>query len=267
MSQNPRSQPQPEPRDPGQGTPVPFSAPVPGRPSRRSAIAAAAAAAAIVVVAATLVAASSAASHGVSTTRAIFVSTGAVGTVDLRGAPGQVTIIGTSASRVTLTGQLHWTGSAPVATTFLDRATGVLHLSYRCAAASPCTENYRLAVPRHTAVSLRQPSGQVVLSGLAGPLSIAAASVDVSATALRCPSLVAAITSGHLSATFAAPPRRVSITLTSAQATLRLPGSVAYAVSSQVTSGYVSVGIPHASNATRTVAVRIDSGELQLLTS
>jgi hypothetical protein len=42
----------------------------------------------------------------------------------------------------------------------------VLSLTSRCAAGSPCTENYRLTVPAHTAVVLDQTSGHVVVSGL-----------------------------------------------------------------------------------------------------
>jgi hypothetical protein len=173
--------------------------------------------------------------------------------------------VGADTGQVRLTGQLDWTRHAPVV---VDRRTDggrVLSLSYRCAAASPCTGTFRLVVPRHTAVVLRQPSGHVIMSGLAGPLRITARSVDISATGLRSPSLVAAITSGHLGATFAAAPRQVGITLTSAQATLWLPASAAYAVSQQVTAGYVHVGIPQAAASARTVTATVSSGELELL--
>jgi hypothetical protein len=122
-------------------------------------------------------------------------------------------------------------------------------------------------VPRHTAVVLSQPSGHVIVSGLAGPLRISAASVDLSATGLSSPSLQAEITSGHLSATFAAAPRQASLTLIASQATLSLPGSVAYAVSDQITSGYVHVGIPVTSGAAHAVTARVLSGELDLLAS
>jgi hypothetical protein len=199
------------------------------------------------------------------TNRTVSVTALAVGTVDLQGVPGQLAIVGTSTNRVELTGQLHWAGRAPVVRTRLDHATRVLHLSYRCAAASPCTENYRLIVPRRTATVLRQPSGHVVLSDLAGPLRITAGSVDISAAGLRSPALAAAIVSGHLSASFATPPRHVSITLTSAQATLHLPARVPYAVSSRVASGYVHIAIPQGGGGSRTVTDRINSGELELL--
>lgn len=227
---------------------------------------------AVVVVAAVLVviAAASAAGGGAAgpggTTRAVSVTEGAVGTVDLQGVPGQVRIVAVNGGGVRLTGQLHWTGHAPHTVARVGR-DHVLWLSYRCAAASPCTENYRLVVPRRTAIVLRQPSGHVLISGLAGTLRITAASVNISAAGLRCPALAAVITSGHMSATFAAAPRRVSVTLTSAQATMRLPVTASYAVRSQVTSGYVHVGIPQDAAADRSVSALIDSGELELLPS
>jgi hypothetical protein len=254
--------PHPQSGDPGQGAPAPGSR----RLAWRSA---AFLAGAVALVAVTAAAAASARgdSHGTGgMTRTVSVTAGSVRTVDLEAVPGQLTIVGVAGGRVTLTGQLDWTGHAPVATTQLVRAH-LLRLSYRCAQASPCTANWRLAVPWHTAIELRQPAGHVVVSGLAGPLRITARSVDVSATGLSSPWLQAAITSGHLDAAFDAPPRRVSVSLTSAQATLSLPGTAAYAVSAQVTAGYVHVGIPEAASATHTVTARVVSGELELLAS
>jgi hypothetical protein len=193
----------------------------------------------------------------------VSVTAGSVTAVDLQGVPGQLTIVAAATGRVTLTGHLDWTGRA-AATGTESSARRVLHLSYRCGAASPCTADLRLVVPRRAAITLRQPSGHVVMSGLAGPLRITASSVDVMATGLRCPSLHAAISSGHLGAWFAGAPRQVSIALTSAQATLWLPGDAPYAVTDQVTSGFIHVGVPQASGARRAVTARIVSGELDL---
>lgn len=217
------------------------------------------------------VAASAAAAHGgrhsTPGTSTVSVSAGSVRTVDLHAVPGQLTIVGSSAGRIALSGQLDWSGgSAPAASSRLVN-DHLLRLFYRCAAGSPCTAKWRLVVPRHTAVILSQPSGHVAVSGLAGPLRITATSVDVSATRLSSPSLQAAITSGHLGAAFAAPPRQVSLSLISSQATLSLPGSVAYAVSDEVTSGYVHVGVPVADSASHTVTASVLSGELDLLAS
>jgi hypothetical protein len=201
------------------------------------------------------------------TTRAVLVTASRVSAVDLHGVPGQLTIVGTGSGQVMLTGELHGTGGAPAIETRLERATGVLVVSIRCASAGPCTENLRLVVPGTTGAGVWQPGGRILVTGLAGPLRITASSVDISAGGLRSAVLAAVITNGHLSAAFAAPPRRVSITLASAQATLRLSAGVAYRVTQQVTSGYLRVGIPQAASATRTVTARIDSGELELLPS
>jgi hypothetical protein len=89
--------------------------------------------------------------------------------------------------------------------------------------------------------------------------------VDISATGLRSPVLAAAITSGHLSATFLSPPRQLGVTLLSAQATVRLPTGSAYRLSQQVTSGYLHAGVPQSPSASRTISAQITSGELDLI--
>ena len=198
-------------------------------------------------------------------TRAVNVTVSHVATIELQGVSGQLAIAGTTAGQVALTGQLNGTGGAPVIESRLDRASGVLAVDIRCAHASPCTQNLRLAVPAATSAIVRQPGGRVVVTDLAGPLRITAANVDISATGLRSHDLAATITNGHLSAAFTAPPCQVSIALTSAQATLRMPTSAAYRVSQQVMSGYIRVAVPQAYSDTHTVTARIDSGELQLL--
>jgi hypothetical protein len=231
------------------------------------------AAAALIVVALIVVVAATQSAGGTGPgpapgTRSVseMVTAGPAGVVDLEGVPGQLTITGSDTGQVRLTGQLHWSGHAPATSVRTDTAARALHLDYVCATGSPCTEDYRLSVPAHTAVVLSQPSGHVVIAGLSAPLRITAGSVDVSATALRSPSLTATITSGHLAAAFAAAPRRVSLVLTSAQATLHLPAvTPGYQISQQVASGYVHVGVPRAVTSAHQVSAQISSGELELL--
>lgn len=218
-----------------------------------------------VVVLTIVLAAAARDGHGASDTRTVSVAADSVHTVDLQGPPGQLTIAAVRTSRVTLSRPVHWTGHSGVIVTGPRLADGVLHLAYRCAAHSPCTGRLRLVAPQRCGIVLRQPSGHVTVSGLAGPLRITARSGDISAAGLRSPSLTAVITSGHLSAWFASAPSRVSLTLVSAQATLHLPANAPYRVSQQVTSGYVHTGIPQASNAKRTITARVNSGELELL--
>jgi hypothetical protein len=232
-------------------------------------------AAGLAAVAATVVVVSSAAADGrpplVTTgggsgSRSVALTSGPVRKVELIGLAGKLTVTGTAGDRAGLTGPVQWNGSAaPQITSRFDRLTGTLKLTSSCAAGSPCTADWRLTVPRRASLVLFQPSGQVTLAGLAGPVRIGAASVDISATGLRSPSLVAYIGSGHLAADFAAPPGRLAVTLASAQATIHLPDSVRYAVTSNVTSGYLQNGIPTSATAARTISVRIASGEVSLL--
>ena len=220
----------------------------------------------VAVVVLTIVLAAAARDRGPGDTRNVSVAADSVRTVDIQGPPGQLTITAVRTSRVTLSGPVHWTGRSAVIVNGPRLVDGVLHLAYRCATHSPCTGHLRLVVPRHCGIALAQPSGHVIVTGLAGPLRITARSADISAAALRSPSLVASITSGHLSAWFVSPPGRLGLTLVSAQATVHLPADAAYRVSQQVTSGYLHAGIPQASTAKRTITARIDSGELELLT-
>ena len=204
---------------------------------------------------------------GQATTRQISVSAAPVRTVYLHNAPGQLTIVGAAGGGVRLTGQLRWTGRPPQRSSSVNRATQVLRLSYRCAVGSPCTGNYRLVVPARTAVILSQPSGRVILDGLAGPLRITAANVNVTGIGLRSPALAATITSGQLTASFATAPQQLSVALNFAQASLYLPGNARYAVGAQVASGNVQVGVPQSASSGHTVTVRINNGQLQLLPS
>lgn len=203
---------------------------------------------------------------------AVSVNAASVSTVVFDGPPGQLSITGepgnaAHASQVSLTGQVHWVPGHRAAVAIGPRQSGhVLRLGYRCAAGSPCTGHLRLTLPQHTALVLDQPSGHVVLYRLAGRVRITASSVDVAASALRSPVLTAVITSGHLSATFVSPPRRLGVTLLSAQATVRLPAGTAYRLSQQVTSGYLHAGVPQSPSANQTISAQITSGELELVT-
>ena len=200
-------------------------------------------------------------------TRVVRVSFGHAGSVNLRGVPGQLAIVGTGPGKVTLTGEVQGTRDVPVVATRLDPAADVLVVSVRCASADPCAENLRLAVPADTGIVVEQSAGQVAVADLAGSLSVTGSHLNVTASGLRSPSLTAVIVSGHLGAAFTVPPQQLSITLTSAQAAVQLPGHVAYRVNQRVMSGYIQATIPQASSATRTVNAQLRSSELELLAS
>jgi hypothetical protein len=197
-------------------------------------------------------------------TRAVLFTASRVASVDFQGVPGQLVIAGTGSGQLTLSGQVRANGT-PSVETRLDRATGALTVSVRCPSAVACTQDLRLVVPGNASTTVRQPSGRVVATGLAGPLAVTAANAEVSVSGLRSDSLTAAITNGRLSAAFSVPPRQVAVSLASAQATIRLPASAAYRVTGKFSSGFLRVAVPQASDADRTVTVHVKSSELELL--
>jgi hypothetical protein len=196
--------------------PAPLSGPNPPPPARPAAYprwriaALVIGAAAIAVIAFVLVAARTPADGG--DTAAVSVHADAIRTVSVQDVPGQLTITGVPGSQVTMTGQLHWTGRLAAVSVPPRPAGHLLRLVYRCAAGSPCTANLRLTVPPRTAIVLHQPGGHVVLAGVAGALRITVRNGDIQASGLRSPALAASVASGHLSATFLAPPHRVAVT-------------------------------------------------------
>jgi ribosomal protein S27AE len=260
---------------PGTGQPLPVAPAEPLRRARRRAsfigLSVALAAAGVAATAALLTAgdpgATGMAAAQVSTTRAIQFTASHARRIDFQGVTGRLVIVGTGPGKVIMTGQLHGDGGTPALQTRFDRASGTLTVSVRCPPAAQCTQDLRLAVPPDTGTAVRQPGGRVVVTDLDAPLRITATNVDISASGLRSADLAAVVTSGHLSAAFATPPRQVSISLDSAQATLRLPGRVAYRVTREVMSGHLRGAIRQAGNATHIVNARIDSGELELLPS
>jgi hypothetical protein len=240
------------------------------RRSPRTILAVAACALAVLVVAAVLVAmrpspAASAPGRSKGPIGQVSVTAAQVATVIFQGVPGKLSVVGTSTTKVSLTGQLRWSGHSPVAVTRLERGDHTLLLSYRCAVASACTENFRLTVPAGDAITLSQSSAQLTLSGLAGQVSVMAANVLIIATGLRTTTLVASVTSGTLTASFDAPPSLVNVTLVSAQGTLRLPAGTAYQVSQQVADGNITVAVPRAGTADHRVIAHVTSGDLDLL--
>jgi hypothetical protein len=196
--------------------------------------------------------------------RQVSVTAAHVTSVIFEGVPGKLSVIGTGTTRVSLTGQLRWTGRPPLTATRFEDGGRVLLLSYRCVA---CTEDFQLTVPYGEAVTLNQSSARLTLTGLTGAISITATNVAVIATGLRTTALVASITSGTLTAGFEVAPSLVDVTLRSAQCTLRLPVSVRYQVSQRVADGNVTIAVPQGGTAANRVIAHVTSGDLELLAS
>jgi hypothetical protein len=194
-----------------------------------------------------------------------------VKTVELDGFNGKVTIGADGSAQIAATAQPVNGDVAPGLEFHLDSSTHVLTLACydqqtgKGPIACPATE-YKVSIPAGIGVTLHLLNGQASLTALSGPVSITAASAYVDAEGLKTSDFNAAIANGTLNATLVTAPANVEVSVTSAQATLHLPGTVDYNVQQQTTSAYVQVGIPQSAQSTHNVLAKADSGEISLVT-
>jgi hypothetical protein len=195
-----------------------------------------------------------------------------VKTVVLDGFNGKVTVGVDGSAQVSATAQPVNGNQAPGLEFHLDAATQVLTLAcfdeHSGKGPIPCpASEYKVSVPAGMGLTLHLLNGQASLTGLSGPVSITASSAYAQAQGLRTPDFTATITNGTLAASFTSAPAHVSVSVTSAQATLHLPATASYRVRQQATSAYVQVSIPQSATATHSVLATADSGEISLLSS
>jgi hypothetical protein len=189
-----------------------------------------------------------------------------VSSVDLNGINGTLTVGLSSTTQVSATAEPANGHPAPGLTFRQDATTHVLTLA--CSTTPTCpTTTYTVLVPAHVGVTLHEVSGQATLSDLSGPVSITASSADTTVQGLRTTDFAATIISGTLSATFATPPTHVSVSVTSAQASLLFPSNATYDVEKQTVSADIQVAIPQSPTSTHTVQVSATSGTINLATN
>jgi hypothetical protein len=193
-----------------------------------------------------------------------------VNTVDLTGINGTLTVGASNTPQITATAEPANGHPAPTLTFHQNAATHVLTLT--CASSNSTTptcptSTYTVLVPAHMGVTLHEVSGQATLTNLSGPVSITASSANTTVQDLRTTDFTATIISGTLSATFATPPTHVSVSVTSAQASLLFPSNATYDVQKQTVSADIQVAIPQSPTSTHTVQVSATSGTINLATN
>jgi hypothetical protein len=189
-----------------------------------------------------------------------------VNTVDLTGINGTLTVGASNTPQITATAEPANGHPAPTLTFRQDATTHVLTLT--CSTTPTCpTSTYAVLVPAHMGVTLHEVSGQATLTNLSGPVSITASSANTTVQGLSTTDFTATIISGTLSATFATPPTHVSVSVTSAQASLLFPSNATYDVQKQTVSADVQVAIPQSPTSTHTVQVSATSGTINLATN
>jgi hypothetical protein len=169
-----------------------------------------------------------------------------------------------------------WVGSRPTPS-FSDRG-GRIDLQDDCHAAiglaasifafhDPCSVTYRITIPAGQAVRLDDGSGDIVLTGLKGPVTATTGSGDVSADDLGGPSVRLASGSGDVSATFSHAPATLRATAGSGDVSLAVPGGT-YRVRASTGSGDRSVeGLTQSDNAALSIDAHTGSGDISIARS
>ncbi|MFJ4410950.1 hypothetical protein [Streptomyces sp. NPDC088910] len=133
--------------------------------------------------------------------------------------------------------------------------------------AGSCDGDLTLTVPEKTGLRLRQTSGETLLEGLGGRLTVNVASDRLTAHALHASHADFAVTSSSADLGFSAPPDTLAVVTTSASTAVRLPvpSGDAYAVTTAATSADVQVKVPNRDGAAHRVALTVHSGSLAVL--
>ncbi len=88
-----------------------------------------------------------------------------------------------------------------------------------------CGARFQVAVQARLPVVIDGGGGSVQLRGLSGPVRVSTAAGDITASALRSPTVRVTSSQGNADVGFAAAPRFVDISCTSGSATARVPVS------------------------------------------
>jgi hypothetical protein len=134
---------------------------------------------------------------------------------------------------------------------------------------APCAGALAITVPQHTALRLRQTSGETDLQGIGGDLSVTVASDRLTAAGLRSPTAAFAVISSSADLQFALPPDQLSAQVSSSSTTVGLPvsGGDTYAVTMSAASADVQVQVPQDAGSAHRVGITTVSGSVDLLPS
>ncbi|WP_031518265.1 hypothetical protein [Streptomyces sp. NRRL F-5123] len=231
------------------------------RPTRRAALIAGASA----VVLGVVLALALGGGHGSVRPLPGFRAAG-VRTVVLDGVSGTVRVTADDDAR-DVTGSFHRPDGRPAALRGSTSDGGVLALDCPDGGGrpQPCAGALTLVLPAHTGLRIRQTSGEAVLDGLGGDLSLDASSIRLTTRDLRPAHAAVTVVSGSADLGFSAAPAGLDVHATSASVAVRLPRTDGgYAVTTSKTSADVQVGVPQDPTAAQRVGLTVTSGSLSV---
>jgi len=200
--------------------------------------------------------------------------TGPVRTLVVNAHVGGVRVTGGDSATISVTEHISFRHTVPVTTH--RAAAGTLTLDSNCPAGETCGVGYDIRVPRAVTVQVSDSVGTIWLSSLSGQVTAHTDAGDVDLASVSGPvsltSLAGSITgqnvssasaslrvlAGKIEVTFSAAPATLTATATAGSVTLRVPGSVPYAVDASTSVGSTQVGVirsaasPHAITASAT---------------
>jgi hypothetical protein len=218
---------------------------------------------------------------GVHTVRSRHVTREAPARLVVSIGSGDLTVRPGPAGQVSEQRVLTWTGREPVVTESF--AGGTLTITSRCPSSAhrACGADITLSVPAGVALQAQLASGDVAVSGLRGPVSLAATSGDLRLSRLSGPlrlrsdsgdivgealasaQVDAADNDGDVSLAFAAVPARVSATSDAGDVSVdvpRRPGG--YSVRAATAAGDRTVSVGQDAASTRAIIATSDAGDV-----
>ncbi|MEV4101285.1 DUF4097 family beta strand repeat-containing protein [Nonomuraea sp. NPDC049649] len=193
--------------------------------------------------------------------------TGTVTALQVAADDGTIEVIESDRQGVRVTEKHTWSGDRPPQASHEVKG-GTLVLAYTCpsgwGALVHCDVDYTVEIPRGLRVKAETDSGAVTLRDLSGEVEASSDSGRIEATGLSSGRVVAGTDSGGIALTFAAPPEKVETRSDSGSSVVRVPEGP-YDITATTDSGGRRIDAAHEAGAPRTIDVRSDSGDVDVL--
>ncbi|HUL26897.1 MAG TPA: DUF4097 family beta strand repeat-containing protein [Streptosporangiaceae bacterium] len=193
---------------------------------------------------------------------------------------GGVRVTGGNAATISVTEHISYRGTVPATTH--RAAAGTLTLASTCPQLETCSVGYVIRVPRPVTVRVNDRVGTIRLQSLSGPVTVHTSVGDIDLGSVSGPveatgstgtihgqdvSSVRAtlrMSAGTIEVTFSAAPAAITATVTAGSVTLRVPGSVPYAVDASASVGSTQIGVPRSAASPHTITARTTTGSITI---
>jgi len=193
---------------------------------------------------------------------------------------GGVQVTGGNVTRISVTEHISYRGTVPVTTH--RTAAGTLTLGSTCPQLETCSVGYVIRVPRPLTVRVSDKVGTVRLQSLSGQVTVHSSVGDIDLGSLSGPVEATGSTgtihgqgvssaratlrmsAGTIDVTFSAAPAAITATTTAGSVTLRVPGSVPYAVDASSSVGSTQISVPRSPASPHAITARVTTGSITI---